>query len=125
VPVVGLVERNGRVKAIATPNHGEEAIVPFVERNLKKLSILYTDGAPVYNIPQGYFRGVVYHAKKEYVRGAIHTNTIEGFWSQVKRTIRSTYVSVSKTYLQSYVDEAVFRYNHRKKNAFDALLARL
>lgn len=123
VPVVGMVERGGRVRTKALHNRAEESIVPFVENNLRKGSTLYTDGAPVYNIVRGYKRGIVYHSLKEYVRGDVHTNTIEGFWSQLKRSIRGTHAFVSKKHLQSYVDEAVWRWNHRDQvQSFDALM---
>jgi ISXO2 transposase-like protein len=54
------------------------------------------------------------HEAKEYVRGHVHTQTIEGFWSNMKGGIRGVYHAVSKKWLQSYVDEFAFRYNHRK-----------
>lgn len=54
------------------------------------------------------------HRAKVYVDGDVHTNTIEGFWMLLKNGIRGTYHAVGKDYLQSYVDEYVFRYNHRK-----------
>lgn len=61
----------------------------------------------------GYSHTTVNHSKLEYVRGSAHANTIEGFWSQLKRSIDGTYHAVSPKYLQSYVDEFVFRYNFR------------
>lgn len=57
--------------------------------------------------------GVVFHSAREYVRGGIHTNTIEGFWSQLKRSIKGTHHSVSRKHLQSYVNEFACRYNRR------------
>ena len=57
--------------------------------------------------------GVVHHSRDEYVVGAIHTNTIEGFWSIVKRGIVGTFHKVSKKYLPLYVNEFEFRYNNR------------
>jgi transposase-like protein len=124
VPIVGMVQRKGKVIAKVLPNFKEENIVTFVQNSLRKGSTLYTDGAPVYNICQGYKRGVVIHSKKEYVRGDIHTNTIEGFWSHLKRPLRGTYASVSRKYLQSYVDERVFTWNNRQ-DAFEKLLAKI
>ncbi len=62
----------------------------------------------------GYKHDTVPHAEKIYVLGNAHTNTIEGFWSQIKGGIRGVYHSVSSKYLQYYLDEYAFRYNHRK-----------
>ena len=62
----------------------------------------------------GFQHDVVNHSEKQYAKGFAHTNTIEGFWSLVKRGIAGVYHSVSPKYLQSYVNEYSFRYNHRK-----------
>lgn len=124
VPVVGMLERGGRMRAKTLKGKSEYDICKFVEDNLKKGSTLYTDGHPVYNIPRGYKRGRVMHTKKEYVRGDIHTNSIEAFWSAFKRSMRGTHVSISPRHLQSYVDAAVFRWNYRT-DPFSELLARI
>jgi len=73
----------------------------------------------------GYDHDVIKHKIKEYVRGKVHTNTIEVFWSQLKRSLHGTYHHVSPKYLQLYVDEFAFRYNHRKSETpFFQLLLR-
>ena len=61
----------------------------------------------------GFSRSAIKHLNKEFVRGNVHTNTIEGFWSRLKRSISGTYHSVSPKHLQSYVDEFAFRHNER------------
>lgn len=122
-PVVGMVQRDGKLRAKVLEGKGEDQIIPFVYKNLRKGSTLYTDYAPVYNIAKGYKRGRVKHSWREFKRGDIHTNTIEAFWGQLKRTMRGTYVFASKQHLQHYVDEAVWRWNHRKQeHYFDALM---
>lgn len=73
---------------------------------------------------RGYSHTTVNHAKLEYVRGTAYTNTIEGFWSQLKRSLDGAYHAVSPKYLQSYVDEFTFRYNHRLQPIFPVLLER-
>lgn len=75
----------------------------------------------------GYEHGAVNHQAEEWKRGIHHTNTIEGFWSHLKRGISSTHVSVSKKHLQRYVDEFAFRYNNRDASAdmFKRLLAQI
>ena len=72
----------------------------------------------------GFIHEAVNHGKKEYARGAVHTNTIEGFWSQLKRSIGGTYHAVSKKHLQSYVNEFSFRRNV-SPDVFEAMMARI
>ncbi|MGB7135852.1 MAG: IS1595 family transposase, partial [Acidobacteriaceae bacterium] len=80
-------------------------------------STIYTDEYPVYdrlaNETNGYVHHRVQHQQNIYVMGDAHTNSIEGFWSLVKRGIGGVYHSVSRKYLQSYLDEYSFRYNRR------------
>ena len=79
-------------------------------------STVYTDELPAYKAlgRTGYYEHKrVHHAARIYVRGNAHVNTVEGFWSLLKNGIRGVYHSVSAKYLQSYVNEYVFRYNHR------------
>lgn len=125
-PVVGMVQRDGELRAKVTESRREDQIVAFVQENLRKGSTLYTDYAPVYNILRGYGRGRVKHSWREFKRGRIHTNTIEAFWSQLKRSMRGTHIWVSKRHLQQYVDEAVWRWNNRdQEKYFDALMEQI
>ena len=82
-------------------------------------STLFTDEAKGYtNLPKhGYTHHRVNHSAKVYVSGNVHTNTIEGFWSLLKNGIRGAHHAVGAAYLQSYVDEYTFRYNHRDDKA--------
>jgi transposase-like protein len=75
----------------------------------------------------GYFHDRIHHASKVYVRGDVHTNTIEGFWSLVKRGIGGVYHVVSAKHLQSYLNEYAFRYNHRQDEVpmFQTMLAQV
>ncbi len=74
-----------------------------------------TDEYNIYNrVKKIYPHKVVNHGRREYVWGNVHTNSIEGFWSQLKRSIDGTYHSVSPKHLQKYIDEFVYRYNLRK-----------
>jgi len=75
----------------------------------------------------GFGHSVITHSKDKYVSGKVYTNTIEGFWSQIKRSINGTYHSVSAKHLQAYIDEFSYRYNHRFSDAslFQTLLSRL
>jgi transposase-like protein len=112
--VWGAVERDGRVRAEVIPFSGSGDIRPRVLDNVKAGSVLFSDGWPVYRTMPQYDHMWVDHASEEYVRGAVHTQTIEGFWSVMKGGLNGVYRgAVSKKHLQSYVDEYAFHWNHR------------
>jgi transposase-like protein len=115
-PVVGIVERKGKVAAKVTGDLKSSTVKPFIVSHVAPQSKIYTDEYPVYNdLPKyGYEHESVNHNNEEYVRGDAHTNSIEGFWSLMKRGVNGVYHAVSPKYLQSYVNEYAFRYNHRK-----------
>ncbi len=128
-PVVGMVERGGRVKAVISPVISSATLSKLIRDNVDPKARVITDDLPAYKriAQHGYRHDVINHSKYQYVLGDIYTNTIEGFWSQLKRSLRGTHVSVSPAYLQAYVDEFVYRYNHRKspEPLFAALLEEL
>jgi transposase len=113
-PVFGMVERGGRVIAVVTPDVKSKIIV--AERVLPATTV-FTDDYPIYDavskMERGYVHNRINHSARVYVVGNVHTNTIEGFWSLLKRGIGGVYHSVSTKYLQSYCDEYSFRYNRR------------
>jgi len=117
VPVIGILKRGGHIIAKVVDNTSRESIVPFIEERVtKNESLLVTDEWAAYNsVCKEIHHVVINHNEKEYVRGAFHTNTIEGYWSQLKRTIKGTHIHVSKEHLQKYVDEVSFRYMNRDK----------
>ena len=88
-----------------------------------------TDEFNIYNRVKrnGYDHEAVKHAVKEYVRGKVHTNTIESFWSQLKRSLDGTHHAVSPKYLQRYVDEFVYRWNerHGETSLFQTMLGQV
>jgi transposase len=114
-PVLGIVERKGKVEARTVPNVKGRTILPLVSQNVTKEAMVYTDEFRVYDaLPEmGYRHAAVPHAEKIYVLGNTHTNTIEGFWSNCKNGIRGVYHAVSSKYLQHYLNEYAFRYNNR------------
>lgn len=126
-PVFGMVERQGVIKARVTVDTKRKTVMPIIRENIKIGSQVMTDEYLPYRSLsiEGYAHQVVSHGVKEYVRGNVHTNTLEGFWSQLKRSISGTYHAVSPAYLQSYVNEFSFRYNLRKSEQpiFHLLLA--
>ncbi len=115
--VFGMVEREGRARGVVVPDVKAKTLVPQIEANVTKDAIVYTDDHLSYNrlARLGYDHKSVAHSKRVYVSGKdIHTNSIEGFWSQLKRSINGTYHHVTAKHLQEYVDEYSFRYSHRK-----------
>jgi transposase-like protein len=114
-PVVGMVERGGRVRAQVVRSVAGPDLRPIVRANVKAFSTLYTDEwQGYYGMGDTYFHHTINHGSKVYVSGAVHTQTIEGFWATVKNGLRGVYHGVAAKNLQSYVDEYVFRYNTRE-----------
>ena len=113
----------GQVAAIATKRADASVALPFIRAMAKQGSEIQTDESKIYHrVKREYAHRFVNHSKEEYSKDGISTNTIEGFWSQMKRSIDGTYHCVSPKYLQNYVNEFVFRYNHRQIAAFPALM---
>lgn len=114
--VIGAVERKGNVVARVIDRTDGSTVRHFLSEMVSnKVSLLATDSASYYNdLPPGFAHGKVDHSAHQYVVGAIHTNTIEGFWSIFKRGVVGTFHKVSKKYLPLYVAEFQFRYNNRQ-----------
>jgi transposase-like protein len=114
--VQGILDRNLRkVRATVVPNVGRETLQNAILKNVKYGSTVYTDNAVAYdNGMQRRFIHDVFNKTETYVRGRVHVNGMENFWSLLKRSLRGTYVAVEPFHLARYVDEQVFRYNHRK-----------
>ena len=121
-PVLGLLERNGRVRAFVIGNTQAKTIQPIIKKHVAKYSILISDEWHGYkNLDRIYDHHVVDHGKKQYVdfdNPEIHSNSIEGFWGILKRGYNGIYNWWSKKHMQKYVDEFVFRFNVRKETAF-------
>jgi transposase-like protein len=113
--VAGAVRRKGNVVARVIENVKAETLTHFVHEAVSdKVSLLCTDQWVGYrNLGREYSHAVIDHAKHQYVVGSIHTQTIEGFWSLIKRGCVGTFHKVSKKYLPLYVAEFQFRYNNR------------
>jgi transposase-like protein len=130
-PVFGMVERGGRVIALVTPDAKAKTLFPIIKERVLPSSTVYTDEYPVYgwmNLEaHGYVHRRVQHQQNVYVMGDAHTNSIEGFWSLAKRGIGGVYHSVSRKYLQTYLDEYAFRYNRRDQGnlIFASMLERI
>ncbi len=110
--VVGMVERGGRVKAEVVENRTREVLHALAAENIAPGSTLVTDEWHPYR-GTDFQHQIINHAV-EYVRGLVHTQGIENFWSLLKRGINGTYVSIEPFHLFRYIDEQAFRYNNRK-----------
>ncbi|MBW7950168.1 MAG: IS1595 family transposase [Pseudorhodoplanes sp.] len=126
VPVIGAIERQGNVVARVLKRVSSRAAEMFVQETVSnKVSLIATDTASAYKrIGNSFPHGSVNHNIGQYVVGAVHTNTIEGFWSIFKRGIVGSYHKVSAKYLPLYVAEFQFRYNNRQNpDIFGAAIA--
>jgi len=113
-PVVGMFDRETRqVLAKAVKNVKRETLQAQILKNVKYGSAVYTDEAVTHDaLRQKFVHETVNHAET-YVNGRVHTNSLENFWSLLKRNLRGTYVAVEPFHLDRYLDEQVFRFNHR------------
>jgi len=127
--IMGMVQRGGRLKAKYLKEYWTPTILNTLIDNVEKGTYLMTDDSCIYRKTErlGYIHSSIKHRKKRYVFGDIHTNTIEGFWAQVKNSLKSTYKSVSHKYIQLYIDELTYHYNSRfsSVSVFESLLSRL
>jgi transposase len=132
-PVVGIVERGGkgRVIAKATADVSGGTLLGMAHEFVLPKSTIFTDEFCSYDgikhMSGNYRHRRIKHNARVYVRGDVHTNTIEGFWSLIKRGIGGVYHQVSQKYLQSYLDEYSFRYNRRDRGnlIFTSILERV
>jgi transposase len=114
-PVVGMVERKGRVRAFVAQDTKADTLIGLVREHIVPRSLVFTDDYAPYDGlgVRGYQHRRIRHSEKIYVSGNTHTQTIDGFWALIKNGLRGVYHSVGKGYLQSYLNEYSFRYNRR------------
>jgi transposase-like protein len=129
--VLGFLRRGGEVRAQVVPNRRKHTLETMVRNHVAPNAVVYTDALPSYeDLDNEFIHQVVDHAV-EYVRGRVHTNGLENFWSLLKRGIKGTYVSVEPFHLARYLDEETFRYNNRDNKEigdagrFEAALAQI
>lgn len=113
--VLSLVERGGKVRSVHVDNVKAETLLPILNENIAKEARVMTDDAATYYRKLDGFASheTVNHAADEYVRGDVHTNTIEGYFSIFKRGMKGVYQHCSEKHLHRYVAEFDFRYNNR------------
>jgi transposase len=126
--VLGMVERGGKVRARVVPSRRGEGFSREVRANINPDAVLYTDDWVAYKPLSRHFADhrVINHSDGSYVVGTTYTNTIEGFFGNMKTGMRGAYKKVSRRWLQSYVDEYAWRWNARyqRGSLFSQLLAR-
>src|SRR6266576_2666717 len=137
IPIIGIIQRGGKVVARVIPGVTADELTSVIKRHVVPGSVIYTDEYPSYERiktlkdrdgkPLRYKHYQIRHKDKVYVDGDIHTNSIDGFWSLIKRGIGGVYHSVSPEYLQTYLDEYSFRFNrrHEGNQQFNAILERV
>ena len=125
-PVMGLVERGGKVKAMKVKGVDAKTLQAIIKAQVKDGSHIMTDEWGGYlgiELKRGYKHSAVSHSKGKYVNGIAHTNTIEGFWALLKRGIVGEYQYSSDKHLNAYINEFCFRYNNRHgEAAFETLV---
>lgn len=124
--VYGVTERGGQAKAVvAQGGVSATTAIPFLQAHVETGSKVMSDESHIYNrVKRDYTHAFVTHSKEQYVDGEVHTNSIEGLWGNWKKSMRGTYNRVSPKYLQSYLNEFIFRYNHRTIALCPVLLER-
>jgi transposase len=125
--VFGIVERGGRVKIHVVKDRKSETLQGEVHKYVLPRTTIFTDDWPAYRgLSRRYTHRRIRHSENIYVSGDVHTQTIEGFFSNLKRGIAGNYHSVSAKWLQGYLNEYAWRYNHRDdpRAMFELLLLR-
>ena len=119
-PVVSLVERGGSVRSFHVPRADKVTVSKIVADNIDRESRLYTDESRLYKGSDEIFAAheSVRHSAEEYVRGDVHTNTVEGYFSIFKRGMRGVYQHCDEKHLHRYLAEFDFRYNHRAARGY-------
>jgi transposase-like protein len=115
--VMGIMERGGKVRTVVVQNRKKKALQAEVRKHVEAGSALYSDALLSYNgLESEYAHQVIDHAVA-YVDGNVHTNSLENFWSLLKRSISGTYISVEPFHLHRYLDEQAYRFNNREMSA--------
>lgn len=127
VAVLGILQRGGEVRTLVLKKTRARYILPFIRQNIKPGSVIQSDEFRAYNdLSRDYTHKAVDHSKGQYVSEGVTTNRIENFWSIYKRSLKGSYVHVSRKYLQAYSDEITFRFNNRdNRGIFNTLVDRL
>lgn len=123
--VMGMLQRGGQLMTKVVDDRKKVSLLPHIRENVAAGSVVSTDELAAYRqlSSEGYDHTMVEHGRKQYVKGIHHVNNLESFWGQLKRSIKSTHISVSEKHMPKYLAEFEYRYNMRKHP--EAMLARL
>jgi transposase-like protein len=129
VVVMGMMERGGNVRAFVVGNRRKKELQKNVREHVEAGAAIFSDELKSYNgLESDYQHQVINHAV-EYVNGNVHTNSMENFWSLLKRGLHGTYISVEPFHLFRYIDEQAFRFNNRTdmsdSDRFDAVVKQI
>lgn len=119
--IVALVERGGSVRSFHVETANKDHVAAILFQNVKREATLYTDESRLYTVAGEQYAAheTVRHSAKEYARGPVHTNTIEGFFSIFKRGMKGVYQHCAEKHLHRYLAEFDFRYNNRQGLGID------
>lgn len=126
-PVLGIVERGGRIRIYAVKDATASSLIPHIQANVRKGSWVMSDDLLAYKVlPGGGYNHRAVNHSRNFRMGATHTQTIEGFWSIFKSGVQSVYRHIGKNYVESYASEYAWRYSNRKSETpmFELLLNR-
>lgn len=113
--VIGIIERGGKVRAFTVPDNRKNTLLPKLFEHIAPGATVYTDSLASYRTLSESYRHFIINHAQEYVRDHhVHTNSIENFWSVLKRTIGGTYICPRPKHLDRYLDEQIFRFNARE-----------
>jgi transposase len=114
--IFGILQWHGKVKLFHVPNPQKETIIPIIQKNVVKGSLIYSDEAGIYKcLPKlGYGHEWVNHSKFQWKNGSCTTQPLEGAWSALKRSLSGTHTAIKGKHLQGYLDQFCFSYNRRR-----------
>lgn len=119
-PVFGMLQRDGELIIMPVTDTKRKTLEPLILMNVKGGTYIMSDEWWAYTkLYQNYKHAFIKHGEKEYVRGIVHVNSLEGAWSLLKRSIRGVYHRPSRKHLGKYCDEFQFKYNTRKQSDFE------
>lgn len=122
-PILAAIERSGKMKA-QVAFEDASTILPFLKNNVDQKSVINSDAFRGYHrVSLDFDHEFVNHAKREYSRQGVNINTVEGFFGQLKRSVNGTYHGISSKYVSFYLNEFVYRFNHRKEAICPLLLS--
>lgn len=125
--VIGIIERDGKIVLKHVAGATNDQMLPVIYNHIPKGTTVYTDESNAYfKLRKTYDHETIIHSLGQYVNGTVHTNTIENFWSQMKRTVCGTYHVISAKHLDRYLHEFSARFNSRdvdSQTRFEAFLS--